>query len=136
MNKQKYRLTRKKITRFGKGGPMTNTVFKAGDVFVPTDSELSGFGDRLEVYEGQAPAKTTQPAPKSKQPPAAPPATAPHADPAGAVGNLIQEQVTKMSIPNVKKALKAKRFTPDAVLAAERTGLNRPTLVKWLRSRV
>lgn len=112
---------------------MTNTVLEAGDVFVPTDSELTSFGDRLELYEGQQ-ASVAPPVPKL--PPAAAPKEAPHADPAGAVGNLIKDQVASLSVPKVKKAINAKRFTPDAVLAAERTGLNRPTLVKWLQSRV
>jgi hypothetical protein len=133
MNKLKYRLTRKKISRMHPDGPSHTVVIMKGDVFVPTDSELRDFGDRLEIYEGQQ-ASVAQPVPKP--PPAAAPKEAPKADPAGVGGNLIKEKITLLSIPNVKKAIKAKRFTPDAVLAAERTGLNRPTLVKWLRSRV
>ncbi len=150
MNKQKYRLTRKKLTRFGKGGPMTSTVFVAGDIFVPTDNELRDFGDRLEpLHVGsndRADQKEAQPVSLSQkstetEPPKTEPTETeklktPKADPGAAFGTLIKDEISGMSVPTVKKAIKSKKFDPLSVLSAERMGKKRPTLIRWLSSRV
>ena len=139
MNKLKYRLTRKKLTRMHPDGPTQGTVIVKGEVFVPTDSELRDFGDRLEKVATEPPAIPAQPVPSQEQPetveaPLPAEASQPE-DPVGAAtGALIKDHVASMNVDEVKSFVLDKKGDPQSILEAEKLGHKRITLVRWLES--